>query len=456
MDLEFLGFQLKRAYPYIGSFSSFFYYPFFLLAPNILTQRLLGIFFLVIFVTVLMLLEEENKLSVAVIFFLSFPIIYQLINDTGPVRYGLFMIVFTPLLAKLIVKITQKYIKISINILLGFLLFLAVEDKPSFLYFIPSVVLLTIAYNYEENASRRVINSIRSLMKKIRLSLITFASLTLLYLLVAKTSSGQPYFFELMGRKELEPQAFTDALASLLSFLTNFQKFSHRVYDHKNFRLLNISFSLLIWCYGFFILGKLYKKRIALLTLSKILFTLLAFISSITVLLFMRNGSSGHHFIYPYTFILLIACQSMAYVTEQKNRFLILYSFFSLILATQLLLLVPKPESSWERYNIFEYLKQEKIAKNYIIAHLNWGTYYIASLYGHKDQLSLHIKTLDALTAMEIINLLDKVQRKIACICHGPNCNSEYLFNSFLKKIEFEEVDLPNTDWKVYLERSRI
>ncbi len=463
LNLNLLGVQIKRAYRYIGSFSSWYYYPFFRLSPSFMTQKLVGVFFLIIFVATLMLLEEKNKISVMVIFGLSFPIIYQLTNDTGPVRYGIFMTVFTPLCVKFILRIRQNYIKIVLNIILGFMLFLAVEDKPFFLYFIPSIILLTIAYNHDENRPRITVYSIKFLLRQMWVSIMIFVSFTS-FLLIAKTTSGEAYVSDLM--KAVKPQTLTDALANLLSYMTNFQKFSSFVYDYHKFRLLNVLFSLSIWCYGFFFIAKIHKKGVNSLLPSKILFTSLALVVSIFVLLLMRNARTGHHFIYPYIFALLIVCQATSYETEGKAKFLVLYSFFSILLVIQLLLLVPRPQSSWERYKIFEYLKQETTARNYIIAHLSWGTYTIASLYGHKDQLSIDIPTwksarghegisVDRKIAMEIMALSYRVKRRILCVCRGPDCNSEALFNIFLKKISFEEVHLANSDWKVYRERNR-
>lgn len=455
-NLNLLGIHLKRAYTYLGAFSSYFYYPFFRLYPSILTQRLVGVFFLIIFVTILVLLESKNRLSVTVIFGLSFPIVYQLINDTGPVRYGIFMIVFTPLFVKFILRMRQTYTKTFLNIILGFLLFLAVEDKPFFLYFIPSIILLVISYNYEEENEQRIIDLAKSLFKELLISIMVFIILTSLYLFLAKTGSGKIYIFELMNR--VNSKNSTVFLKNILSYMTNFQKFSTMVYPdgYSSFRLLNTFFSSLIWIYGFFLIAKTYKKGTTLLLPHKVIFTSLALTVGVIILLFTRNAWTGHHFIYPYIFALLVVCQSISYVTEKKNKFLILYSFFSILLTSQLLLFVPGTNSSWERYKIFEYLKQETISRSYIITHLSLGTYYISSLYGHKDQLSIQIATLNDKAVMDIINLSEMVKRKILCICRSPDCNSETLSNGFLKKIEFEEVNLSNNDWKVYLERNRI
>ena len=467
-DLNLLGIHIKRAYGYIGSFSSYFYYPFFRLHPSILTQKLVGVFFSIIFVTTLMLLEDKNRMSVMVMFGLSFPISYQLVNDTGPVRYGIFMSVFTPLFVKFILRIRQNYVKILLNIVLGFMLFLAVEDKIFFLYFIPSITLLVIAYNYEEKYGQRIIDSINFLLKELWISIIIFVILTLLYLIVAKTSSGHIFVFELMESYKAYQYSFTGVLKTFLSFMINFQKFSHFVYPdgYSKFRLLDTSFSLLVWVYGFFLIAKMCKKEVILLPPVKVFFTSLALILSIVVMLFSRNAWAGHHFIYTYIYALLVVCQSTSYVIEMKSQFLILYSFFSILLASQLLLFVPEPLSSWERYKIFEYVKQETIARNYMIVHISLGTYYISSLYGHKDQLSIQLGAgarrnrpiqigtpLDNKTVTEIINLSEMVKRRILCICRGPDCNSENLSDSFLKRIGFEEVKLSTSDWKVYLEQ---
>ena len=187
----------------------------------------------------------------------------------------------------------------------------------------------------------------------------------------------------------------------------------------------------------------------------KVVFTGLAFVVSILVMLFTRNATTGHHYIFSYVLALLVVCQSMSYVRANQSRFLVLYSCFSLLLAMELAFLAPNPTYSWERYKIFEYLKQEKIARNYVISHLSLGTYYVASLYGHEDQLSLQIRTLDTQTASKIISLADREKRKILCVCRGPACDAESLSSKFLKKIAFAEANLGNQDWKVYVETGR-
>jgi len=446
-NLNLLGIQLKRAYHYVGGFSSYFYYPFFRVSPSILTQRLIGVFFLIALVATITLLEPEKKLVVVVLFGLSFPLVYQLIDDTGPVRYSLFIAAFTPWFVGRIVRIRRKSVKAFLNIVLGFLLFFAVEDKPFFLYLVPSVLLLTIAYNC--NNKQGVIGAAKLIVTEMLIALLVFGTLVYLYLIVARTNSGERYISELVSL--VKPYSMTDELLYILSFMTNFEKFSSDVYEIRQFKVVNISFSLVIWLYGLIFVAKACKMGPS----RKVVFTAIAFLVSIVVMLFTRNATTGHHYIFSYILGLLLVCQSMSYVQQNQNGFLILYSCFAIILAAELPFLAPNPTYSWERYKIFEYLRQENIARNYVIGHLSLGTYYVASLYGHEDQLSLQIRTLDSQTASKIISLADKVRRKILCVCRGPDCNAESLSSKFLNKVKFTETKLANQDWKVYLETGR-
>src|SRR5262249_45745786 len=216
-------------------------------------------------------------------------------------------------------------------------------------------------YNHEQKQGRITVDSIKLLLQETWVSITTFVSLTSLYLLMAKKASGQAYIFEL--RELVEPRPIMEALGYLLSYMTNFQKFSSFIYDSSKFRLLNIPFSLLICCYGLFFIAKTHKKAVKPLLPLKVLLTLLAFIANIFVLLLMRNAWTGHHFVYPYVFGLIAVCQSILYNIKRNGHFLILYSFFSILLVIQLLVLETAPYSSWERYKIFDYLKQEIIAK---------------------------------------------------------------------------------------------
>ena len=443
-DLVLFGVHFKRSYNYIGGLSSYLYYPFFRMYPSILTQRLFGVVFLFLFIGILILLEKENKLAVIVLFGLSVPLVYQTVDDTGPVRYALFITAFTAWLVRHIGSLKQGWLNKPLNVLLGCLLFLAVEEKPFFLYLIPSVLLLTVAYNIDNNQAVAIVTSVRRVLRQMWLALVIFAGLTCLYLLAAKTSGDDLYIVSLT--KSVKPYQALDVFKNILSYMTNLQKFSSMVFDSGQLRWLNIGLSVSIWLVGIVCILKAGSFKLRLLP-RKIVFTSLGFIVSVCSFLITRNAWSGHHFIFPYVFALLIVCQAMSNINYPV---LALYSLCSLILATELWFLVPGPTSSWERYKIFEFLQREAVGNNYVVAHLSIGTYYIASLYGAKNQLSLQIKSLDDKTARAIMNLSDRLKREILCVCRGSDCSAHNLSDGFQKRIQFEEINLKTKDWKVF------
>lgn len=458
LDLNFLGISLKRAYWYTGSLSSYLFYPFFLLFPKLITQQLVGIVFFIIFIGIIYLLEKDNKIPVLVIFGLSFPILYHFIHDTGPVRYGLTICVLSPLLVRYILQSENTYFRLGLNVLLGILVFLGVEDKPFFLYIAPSVALLTLAY--AQNKDKQGLGeNFRYVISKTWVSIITFLIVTLAYLFVSKTSSGEIYFFALKSKFSHEL-----TMRNMVFFFLEWQKFSHKIFEvyesdpHKvyftKFAFINIPLSLSFWFSSLIVIGRAYFTRKSQFFASKTTYTLLAFFTCVAVFAFTQNTWAGHHFIYTYTFALLAVCQSIPTIANKlRNHFLFLYSVFSIVLALQLLFLKPIPQASWERYKVFDYLQQESVAKNYVIDHLNYGTYYISALYGDKEQLVIYTEPLNNETANQVMKIADKTNRKILCVVNTSFWNLEQLSETFSQKLEFEEIKLSTKVWKVFVEK---
>ena len=88
-----------------------------------------------------------------------------------------------------------------------------------------------------------------------------------------------------------------------------------------------------------------------------------------------------------------------------------------------------------------------------MIDHLNYGTYYISALYGHKEQLVLYTEPLNSKTATEVMNVADKTDRKVLCVVNTSFWNLEKLSESFSQKLEFEEINLSTKIWKVFVEK---
>ena len=362
-DLNLFGLTLPRAYPYIGALSSFLYWPFFTIYPAVVTQRLLGVVFLLGIVWAVRRLEPIDSLAVFVILGLSFPLVYQLVADTGPVRFGLWVVVLTPLLVRTISRLSGWRWAL-LNVLLGVLVFLAVEDKPFFLYFLPSLAALAMAYGPAP----------RELLAKTWLSLALFGGLAGLYLFVAQDTDGVTYFQNLVTARG-NPQSMWTAAIALASYLTNFEKFTSMIYETRQFRSLNIGLTVLVWAMGLVVVGRAFRNYPE--ARHKLAWTTVAFALSLVVLIVMRNAWTGHHFI--YSLLLALVVMSQAVSLTPARPFLVLCALTAIIVTSELPSL--DAHGRWAaRDVVFDYLRQEEIARRHVLVHASLGTYYVASL----------------------------------------------------------------------------
>jgi len=409
-----------------------------------------GICFLLAFVVVIGKLEPRHKASIWLLFGLSFPIVYQLIADTGPVRYGLLMTAITPWVVQLIVRATTRTSLVTLNIVLGVLLFLAVEDKPFFLYLVPSVAILTLAYNTDP--ARGLLEEARALFTKTWICAVTFIGLVLLFLFEARTSNGATYFASLVH--SVRQDSVRSVLVAFVSYMTNFAKFASMVYERTQLRVLNVSMSVTIWLPSLAFVGIAFRKTPLLRR--KLALTVVALAIGILTMLVMRNAWTGHHFFYCFVLAVFVVAQAVSHVERNRTPFLAAYVLASIVTIVEIPFWDPGETSSWERYKVFDYLNQKEIGNNFVIAHLSMGTYYVASLYGQRDQLAVQIDRLDTTSASRLIELSETTKRRLLCVCHGSGCDAESLARKFLSRITFSEVPLSNRDWKVYSETNRL
>ena len=449
-SLNLFGVTVPRAYWYIGSLSSYIYWPFFELHPAMATQRLLGAIFLVGIVWVSTRLEPTHVLSVLVIIGLSFPLVYQLVADTGPVRYGLLAMLLTPLMTAAICRAQSARRAWLLNAFLAVLLFLAVEDKPFFLYFMPSLAALAIAYCPGE---RPLPSQVQYLLSRTWLSIAVFGVLTALFLLGARTGDGSTYFQALASRASEQSQNLASAAVVMASYLTNFEKFTSMVYPDRQFRLLNVSLSLLVWLLGSWFVSRAWTERPAVRP--RLAWTAVALVLSMAALLAARNAWTGHHFVYSLVIALLLLCQGVALVRPGRGAFLVVCGLVTVVLASELPLLRADARWSRERYEVFDYLERPDVARDHVIVHRSDGTYYLASLYGHSDQLTVRINDLGEEAAVRLIRLSNETGRRLLFVCRVADCDVTSLSEEFFDQVAFEAAPLETTDWKVFVETTR-
>ncbi|MEM8604508.1 MAG: hypothetical protein AAGF24_11820, partial [Cyanobacteria bacterium P01_H01_bin.121] len=334
------------------------------------------------------------------------------------------------------------------------------KDKPFFLYLLPGLTCLVMAYLCQDKLSSYTL-LIQNAIKKLWIGALTFAGLTFIYLFQTRTEDGISYFEHLRSQVS---DAGT-SLAELATFLYGFQNYSHRVYQEGDLNIFNdvpwsdsglrafsIALSLSIWCYAATIIWQaIQSKPINIFHPTQTKLVALSALATIAVFISMSNPWAGHHFIYLHATLILLIIQFLDQVSfRRRNQFLTLYIFVSLLLCIQLPFLLPKSHSAWERYPIFDYLKQAEVAGNYTITHVSWGTYYVSALYGHPDQLVTYVDFSNAEMAEHVHTLSKQLNRKVLIVCNA--CNALELNSLFKGEIKFEpERSLPESStWRVY------
>ncbi len=443
-DLNLWGLTLKRAYFYVGSWSSWLYYPLFLLIPHPISHKLLGaIFFLVILWLTNRLEQDHSKQSWWLLrLAISFPILYQLVFDTGPVRWGLLVLFGSPLLIKYIQQQRNIIFNLAIQLLLGITVFLAVEDKPFFLYLVPSLVCVCLAYNCTS-----IKDAVKLLSNTILASLV-FVTLTGIYLFGAKV--GEVSYFEHLSRfsGDRSWQRAWEVLQLNLSHLTNWYLCAHRNWSAVGF-VHDVNAHLGITLLEL-VLFSLWKVRHQF-NHSRAIWLSLALLCSTLIFLSMQNVWAGHHFIFSYAILFLLFNHCLNYAScNIKQIFLVLTSLYAIFISLQFLFTQPFVEASREREHIFSYLAQPEIGQSYVIVHNNWGTYYQSALYGDRQQLVIYAEPMGEAEVARIVEVSRGLDRGVLIVCRGDKCNANTLHNQFQKQFTFMPVALPTQEWQVW------
>ena len=445
-DLNLWGLTLKRAYLYVGSWSSWLYYPLFLLIPHPISHKLLGtIFFLgIISLTARLENHQSNRSWWLLRWALSFPILYQLIFDTGPVRWGLLVLFISPLLIRYIQQQKRIAIKLGIQVFLGVILFLAVEDKPFFIYLLPSLICVCLAYNWTD------MQDMVKLLGNTILSIIVSATLISIYLFGTKVGDVS-YFEHLRSMGQTENSSWQRAweLFQLnLSYLTNWYLYAHRNWSATGFvHDVNAHLGITLVEFGLFILWKVRHQ----INLSRLFWLGLGLLCNTVIFVYMQNVWAGHHFIFSYAILYLLYNHCLTYASPKiKHALLLLTTLYAFLIGLQFLFTQPFVEASRERNHIFDYIAQPEIGQNYVIVHNNWGTYYQSALYGDRQQVVIYAEPMQEYEVSRIAEVSRWLDRGILIVCRGEECNAKTLYDKFQGQFNFVPVALPTQDWQVW------
>ena len=422
-----LGFlKYYRSYDYIGISSSIVIGIFNLFFPAQLSYYIFGFLSLIIIIKGIQKSFEIENRSLF-LFIISPPLLYPIIHDTGPVRLSLIAFSWGPYLLKRVSEATDWLRTCIYTMLTVFLFLIAIEDKPFFLFLIPSIYLL----------SGKGFSSLKSIKKIIVIAITVF--LSTLYLNFAKT--GELSYLRILEMNRSNLGIRRGLIGGVLYAISPPYQFN-RIYEndwliYKNFNDIRsdfLYFTLVLISSFLFLLILLTSRR---KKANKEIFYLLSVYLILIVSISASGGWANHHFIYSNIVLFIIISKHLSIDT----KLLVKLTIFSIICMLSLNNLTTQSDVSRE----IDILTNRAImnSKNGdVIAFLDWGGY---SKYSY-----LNLRGISIISPQSYSQIKDFVVRK--------EINTTYILCQYCDSID----SLPVKDyqlssikklkyWKLYL-----
>ena len=453
------GFEFFRSYSYIGYTSNLLYWPFYQVFPAPASHHVLGALVLLLFS---ILLVKAFSLSKQTVFIplIYFPLLFQTIHDTGPIRiallsYPLVILSISKLFDRNLSLLRRGLSFLGIFIVVSF----AIEDKPFYIYLLPQVLFLAFGFALCRHCDEMT-KSTHLFLKKERvlfeiikkfafeiflviLAVFFAILLTLIFITVplGESSSYYPYLLDLALQSSSRPKiSFLQEIKYLAGYFLAPTQFANRIYEFSVPQKLISIFAftpVLILC-----LVALRNEE------NKIRFLILGTIGlGVAIFLFTRHAWSGHHFIFLHI-TMLILLMRYASCGEKKYSYVVLLILLSTTVScVQLFIGKEGRHSESTRQPIFDYLSKEEIASNAVINFVSWGGYYQQSLYGARTQLVTYTEPITQEFVDGLLEVWVRSGRKeIINIC--LRCDVKEI-SSFFPMYKISTVDFPNTSWRL-------
>lgn len=452
--IRFFGIDFFRSYAYLGISSNLLYLPFYLALPTPSSHHLLGITVLLIFSILLVKALSFPKQTV-VIPLIFFPLLFQIVHDTGPIRLALLSY---PLVLMLVFKLLDENQTLHRKIIYSLGMFavvgIAIEDKPFYIYLLPQVLALSVGFvliQHRQNqvkftfTKERVFSefSTNFLLGLLMLIItVSFACiLILLFMTVPLGQKGNHYpYLAYLATKSAIKVSFLQEIQYIATYFFIPTQFASRIYDlsSKSSVISILAFIPTILVSLIALKNETRNMRLVILGTIGL---------GCAVFLLTRNTWSGHHFIFLHIPILILL---MRYASSGLNKYTsVVLSILTSSIVSCTLLFFEKEAVNAEsnRQPIFEYLSQENIASDAIINFTSWGGFYIQSLYGSRTQLVTYIEPMTKESSGRLLEIFQRSGRKeIINVCSDCDALS---IASFFPGYEVSTIDFPNTSWRL-------
>ena len=466
----FSGFRIAGGYHYVGALSSILYAPFYFLFHAPQAQYWFGLLFLIAFALLLSRLTPKPRLSLPVIL-AFFPLIFQFIHDTGPVKFSLLAFPLGALLFRRIAS-TRPPLQTAYAIVLAALVLLAAEDKIFFIYLLPSFALFGLAFLDAPDWP-----SLFAQLKPARGSLALAATIILfgLFALLLARMGDYSYIGHLaIVRGQLEKQeGLATILITYLLLIFTWPAYAHRVFDMEKIRAWPVVLSILLAA-GFIAActALAWKRRIFRPLRPRAELLILSIFAALLIFLGPSKVWAGHHFIFLWVPALVLLGDILP-ALEPKDLLTVTLSFFAINIFS-IFTLAQTPVAlnvATEQNAIFDYFADEARASQTLLNYSSWGGYFIEALYGPQNLLVTYKDPLDDASAQKLLAISRSTGRRIYNVCIDPLqdtvfegleltlagksyakiCSKQFLEDRFGGKLTFEEIPMPGLSiWHVF------
>ena len=495
------GLTYSRAYIYVGGLSSFLYAPFYHQFFSEKSQFVYGILYYMPFMFILSRLTSKPTQSFF-LFLAFFPVLFQFVHDTGPIKFSAIVFVLTPLTYRILLN-KSRSLQIIGGVAIGSLFGLATEEKVFFVYLLLPLALFMLAETHKTADDK---HPVVPLLGRIRSA--PWKQLALFILAETHKSAGQPHpIASFLGHIRSMPWkqnlkeslsgpntggAFIIALSltsliaiSMIFFSTvpsgqHYLSYIRQHGLHLSFGRVMDDFKLyiLMWPhfahreykqasinYGWLLqLGTLmlkptsvvvYKRNAPLASCPPLRVRFLLASSFSLLLLSMITGTfwAGHHYVFAWIPIMVLFAEIIAgEKAHQRQRLMAFYFAINLLSVLSLIATKPIPSTLAERSRIYAYFNEPKRSADSIINYSSWGGYYIHALYSPRDALVTYIEPLKTDETAKLMDAAQRTNRKIYNVCSTEQeaCSAEKIEQAFSSALRFKEVPLGLKVWRVY------
>ncbi|HOZ36481.1 MAG TPA: hypothetical protein PLR18_01465 [bacterium] len=462
LKLPWLGTVLPlREYSYMGSITSLYYWPVFLLWPSPPSARLMGLLFMIIQSLILSKIFKIKKEYLFLILLIFFQYSFLHIVDTGVVGLQITLIYLIYYLAVRL-KAENNFLILAIT---GFLLWLGLWAKLTFFWLLPALLIVIGKNLYgviKKNAPPK-----KTIIKQIVWAALIFLALSS-FLFLATDNNGRLYLSELNGRygEPLTLQGYwakfhpkTIWNSSIFQYYINPLLASERIYEVEKSPLVILA-GIIFYFPALFIVYQYFwdkKRKYNHEQLTKAFTNICLFMLTAIIIYFTRGAWSAHHAVLAMPFLIL-AYGEMAMIKIPGNKKLLAWVILMLIINTGLWTTFTRQNlnvfDDFNKNKINILLQNEQLADQYIYVVLDWGMYYYQALYGNKNQAVIYIEPLNKTEQLAVVRDLARQEKRKLLFIY--NQKTETANMEMLEK-EIKLIPCPamaGQSWNILLENS--